>query len=139
MAIIRTAKYPVQVPAVVEDPYPTSGKLYFQNEAYSSANLSVFFDKTISYNVAGTGYSTFGYSNTNSGTAPEAQGGILQLKGEVTFVRHQIYNTRDDYRNNLDQAPWASMDPARPVIQTRYDTDGVNNQVLMTYNQVWVV
>lgn len=136
MAIIRTAKYAVQVPALTEDPYPNSGKLYFQNEAYSSANLSVFFDKTISWNTAGTGYSSFGYSNTVSGTSPEALGGILQLKGEVTFVRHQIFNTNNDYRNNLDQAPFASMDPTRPIIQTRYDTDGVNNQVLITYNQM---
>jgi len=135
MAIIRTAKYAVQVPALTEDPYPNSGKLYFQNEAFSSANLSVFFDKTIQWNSTGSTLTTFGYSSTVSGTATEALGGVLQLKGEVTFVRHQIFNTRDDYRNNIDQAPWASMDPARPIIQTRYDTDGVNNQVLITYNQ----
>ena len=135
MAIIRTAKYAVQVPALTEDPYPNSGKLYFQNEAFSSANLSVFFDKTISYSTTGTGYSTFGYSSTVSGTAPEALGGVLQLKGEVTFVRHQTFNTQAVQGNNLDQAPFASMDPTRPIIQTRYDTDGVNNQVLIGYNQ----
>jgi len=133
MAIIRTAKYAVQVPALVEDPYPNSGKLYFQNEAYSSANLSVFFDKTISYNTAGTGYSTFGYSTVTGAT--EALGGVLNLKGEVTFVRHATFNTQAVQSNNLDQAPFASMDPTRPIIQSRYDTDGVNNQVLISYNQ----
>jgi hypothetical protein len=133
MAIIRTAKYAVQVPALTEDPYPNSGKLYFQNEAFSSANLSVFFDKTIQWNAASAALTTFGYSTVSG--APEALGGILQLKGEVTFVRHTTFSTQAVQSNNLDQAPFASMDPARPIIQTRYDTDGVNNQVLISYNQ----
>jgi len=133
MAIIRTAKYGVQVPALTEDPYPSSGKLYFQNEAFSSANLSVFFDRTVSWSTTGTGYGTFGYSTVTG--APEALGGALQLKGEVTFVRHTTFNTQAVQSNNLDQAPFASMDPTRPIIQSRYDTDGVNNQVLISYNQ----
>jgi len=135
MAIIRTAKYGIQVPTITEDPYPGSGKIYFQNEAYNTNTLNHFFDKTISWSTTGTAYSTFGYSNTVSGTGPEALGGMLLLKGEVTFVRHQIFNTNNDYRNNLDQAAWASMDPARPINHSRYETDGVNNQVLITYNQ----
>lgn len=136
MALIRTAKYgtnfTVNLPLLTEDPFPTSVNMYIQNDAYNEYTLDHFFDRTISYNVAGTSYSSFGYSHQNGITI--MLGGIMNLRGEVTHVRHQIFNTNNDWRNNLDQAPFASMDPARPIIQSRFETDGVNNCSLITYN-----
>lgn len=136
MALIRTAKYgtnfTVNLPLLTEDPFPSSVNMYIQNDAYNEYTLDHFFDRTISYNTNGTSYSSFGWSH-QSGIV-SMLGGILNLRGEVTHVRHQIFNTNNDYRNNLDQAPFASMDPARPILQSRYETDGTNNCSLITYN-----
>lgn len=135
MAIIRTNKYAVQVPSLTEDPTPSSNKLYFQNEAFDKTTLNCLFDTTISWNTAGTGYTTFGYSAVNpGGSFTDFMGGVLQLNGEVTHCRHVLYNTLNDWRNNLDQAPFSSMDPTRPIIQTRSDTNGTNYQTMLSYN-----
>lgn len=131
MAIIRSAKYNVNVPLLTEDPFPSSVNFYIQNDAYNKYTLDHYFDKTISWNVLGNTYSTFG------GGAYQFDSfisGALLLKGEVTHVKHRIFNTNNDYRNNLDQSPFASMDPARPINNSRYDTDGTNNQSLFIYN-----
>lgn len=136
MALIRTAKYgtnaTLNVALLTEDPFPSSVNMYIQNDAYNEYTLDHFFDKTINYNTAGTGYTSFGYSHQNG--IVNMLGGILNLRGEATHVRHQIFNTNNDYRNNLDQAPFASMDPARPIVASRYETDGVNNCSIITYN-----
>lgn len=136
MALIRTAKYgtnaTINVPLLTEDPFPSSVNMYIQNDAYNEFTLDHFFDRTINFNVAGTGYTSFGYSHQNA--IPEMLGGIVNIRGEVTHVRHQIFNTNNDWRNNLDQAPFASMDPTRPIIQSRFETDGTNNCSLITYN-----
>jgi hypothetical protein len=123
MAIIRTSKYSSGAPALTEDPTIGANKLYFQNDAFDATNLNCLFDTTIIWSTDG-GYSTFGTSSPSYSYT----GGVLQLKGEVTYVRQITYNTTDVYNNNLDYAPFASMDPARPIIQTRSDANSTGSQ-----------
>jgi len=130
MTILRTNKYSINLPSIVEDPTPGANLIFFQNESFNSSTLDYGFNKSLSYNVAGTGYSTFGYSNINS---QDSWGGVMFLNGEVTHVKHVIFNTNNDYRNNLDLSPFSSMDPSRPIKNCRYDTNGTNNSVLLTY------
>jgi hypothetical protein len=61
-------------------------------------------------------------------------GGILQLNGETTHVRHNLFNTVDNYRNNLDISPFVSMDTTYRVKPVQYFTDGTNNVVISSYN-----
>jgi len=135
MAIIKTLRYPFQASAMTEDPQPGSDYIYFQNDAYSKANLNPYFDTGLLYSTNGT------LATTNVWGAPyptietgAGWGGILMLSGETTHVKHAIFNTAGDYRDNLDFAPFASMDPANKVAPMKYFTDGLNNLVYASYN-----
>jgi len=132
MPIVRTNKYSLNVPTMVEDPTPGANLLFFQNDCFDSNTLNHNFSKTISYNVAGTGYSVFGVSNYQSNTDGWYWTGTLMLNGEVTHCKHVIFNTNNDYRNVLDQSPFSSMDLTNRIKPVRYDTFQGNNSLTMT-------
>jgi hypothetical protein len=131
MAIVQNSKYNVVVPGMFEDPIPSSDKLFFQKEAYAKQDLKHFFDKTISFNTAGTSFSNFGYSDP---TTASMLGGIMQLANSVTHVRHFILNTQNNYQNNLDISPFVSMDPTVRIQPNMYFTDGTQRCVLSYYH-----
>ena len=135
MAIIKTLRYPINVSSMVEDPTPGSNNIFFQNDAYYKDTIAPQYDLGIQYTTNGTiGTSqVYGRSNPNQANG-DGLGGILMLNGEVTHVRHRIFNSNNDYRNNIDWAPFASMDPARPVTPTKFFTDGYNTLILASYN-----
>lgn len=137
MTILRTNRYALNVPTLVEDPTPGSNLLFIQNEAYDKTSLNQNFAKTISYNVAGTGYSTFGTSNFTQSAGntlnPDYWNGVLILNGESTHVKNTLYNTLNDYKNNLDTSPFSSMDPNNRIKGSRYDTYGQGNSTLLWY------
>lgn len=135
MAIIKTLRYPFQASAMVEDPQPGSDYIYFQSDAHSKNNLNPYFDTGIIYSANGT------LATTNVWGAPyptietgAGWGGILMLSGETTHVKHSLFNTLADYRNNLDFSPFASMDPNNKTAPIKYFTDGLNNLVFASYN-----
>jgi hypothetical protein len=133
MAIIRTNKYPLQYPSITEDPTPNSNLLYFQLDGHNKTTLTPLIDSMLNLNPASYLPVTFGISQ-QAGEITGPLGGILQLKGEVTHCRHVIYNTQSDYRNNIDYAPFLSMDPTRPIIQTRSDTYNTLTHNIIGYN-----
>jgi hypothetical protein len=135
MAIIKTLRYPFRSAAMFEDPIPGSKYIYFQNDAYDKDALSPVFDAGIIWSSDGTltTAKTFGRPIGTIDTG-DGLGGILILNGECTHVRHRIFNTNNDYRNTLDHAPFASMDPARRCLSSTYWTDGYSNMVLASYN-----
>ena len=133
MPILRTNRYSVAAPAIVEDPTPGANIIFLQNEAYDSATLNHLFNKTISYNVAGTGYSAFGQVNFQANQDPTGRQGLMILNGEVTHCKHVIFNTNNDWRNSLDQSPFASMDRRFPVKWARYDTFAGGNSTTLMY------
>jgi len=140
MTILRANRYGfagLNIPTLVEDPTPGANLLFMQNEAYNSTSLTQNFSKTISYNVAGTGYSTFGTSNFTQSASdalnPDYWGGVLILNGEVTHVKNTLYNTVNNYKNNLDTTPFSSMDPNNRIKNARYDSYGSGNSTLLWY------
>jgi hypothetical protein len=134
MAIIRTNKYLYQVPSLTEDPTPGSSNMYFQLDAFDKTTLAYQMDSALLLNPASYLPITFGNSASNVTETPGALGGILMLKGEVTHCRHTQYNTQSVVGDNIDQAPWASMDPTRPIVQSRSDTQGSNTHTMLSYN-----
>jgi len=140
MTILRANRYGfsgLNLPTLVEDPTPGANLLFMQNEAYNSTSLTQNFAKTISYNVAGTGYSTFGTSNFTQSAGnvlnPDYWTGVLILNGEVTHVKNTLYNTVNDYKNNLDTSPFSSMDLNNRIKSARYDAYGSGNSTLLWY------
>lgn len=134
MAIIRTNKYLYQVPSLTEDPTPGSSLMYFQMDAFNKTTLAYQMDSTLLLNPASYLPITFGNSASSVTETMGASGGILLLKGEVTHCRHTQFNTQSVVGDNIDLAPWASMDPTRPIIQSRSDTQGTNTHMMMSYN-----
>lgn len=135
MAIIKTLRYPINVSSMFEDPTPGSNNIFFQNDAYYKDSISPQYDQAINYTTDGTITTAkrWGYSKPDADTG-SGLGGILMLNGECTHVRHFIYNSNNDYRNNLDWAPFGSMDPTRPITPVKYYTDGYNTLILASYN-----
>ena len=133
MAIIRTNKYLYQVPSLTEDPTPGSSLMYFQLDAVNKTTLAYQMDTMLNLNPASYLPVTFGNSNAALTEGGGASGGVLLLKGEVTHCRHTVYNTQSVLGDNIDLAPWASMDPTRPIVQTRSDTMGNNTHMMMSY------
>ena len=135
MAIIKTFRYPVNFVAMFEDPIPGSNFIYFQADAYDKNTLNGVFDYGLIYSTNGQlGTSnTFGRSKIDQ-FAGDGLGGALILNGECTHVRHRIFNTLNDFRNNLDFAPFASMEPGRPAVSSAYYTDGNSNIVIGSFN-----
>lgn len=133
MAIIRTNKYPLQYPSMTEDPTPGANLLYFQLDGHNKTTLAPQIDTMLNLNPASFLPVTFGISQ-QSGEATGPLGGILLLKGEVTHCRNVIYNTNNDTRNNIDYAPFLSMDPARPIIQANSHTYNTLTHTILGYN-----
>lgn len=135
MAIIKTLRYPINIASMFEDPTPGSNNIFFQSDAYYKDAISPQFDQGINYTTDGsiTTAKRWGYSKPDADTGG-GLGGILVLNGECTHVRHRIFNTNNDYRNNLDWAPFASMDPTKPVSPSKYYTDGYNTLIFASYN-----
>jgi hypothetical protein len=135
MAIIKTFRYPVNFVSMFEDPIPGSNIIYFQADAYDKNTLNGIFDYGLVFSTNGQlgTANTFGRSRIDQ-FAGDGLGGALILNGECTHVRHRIFNTLNDYRNNLDFAPFASMEPGRPAVSSAYYTDGLSNIVIGSYN-----
>lgn len=132
MTILRTNNYSVNYPSIVEDPTPGADLIFFQNDAYKSSTLSSIFNTTISYNVAGSGYSNWGTSNYQTSTDPWYWQGTLILNGEVTHCKH-LSVAVDNYRNNLDYSPWSSMDLTNKIKPIQYYTDGTSNNLVQAF------
>ena len=135
MAIIKTIRNPVNFATLFEDPIPGSDNLFIQADLYSKTTLNAQLNKGIIYGTSGQigSGSTFGYSNPTADSGA-GLGGVLMLNGECTHVRHRIFNTVNDYRNNIDISPFVSMDPANKPLPSKYFTDGTNNLVIASYN-----
>jgi hypothetical protein len=162
VAIIKTIKNAYWLTAILyEDPIPGATNMFIQHDAYDKTTLAYQFDVAMNWNTRGTyssmasedgaNHSGFGVSatmvNYNSATLASVPSygaqqaainiltGVLQLNGETTHVRHQVVNvTAGDYRQNLDVAPFASMDSTRRPKPTNYFTDGTNNIVMGVYH-----
>jgi len=138
MAVIKNIRNYVDVNSLFEDPTPGSNYLYFQSDAYTKDTLAPLYDLGITYTTNGSVVNnTFGYSGvgTAAGAAYDKRmSGILQLNGETTHVRNNLFNTVDNYRNNLDISPFVSMDTTYRVKPVQYFTDGTNNVVISSYN-----
>jgi len=137
MAIIKTLRYPMTMTAMFEDPQPGSDYIYFHSDAYSKSNLNPYFDAGIVYTTDGSLSTTkiFGWSRPTDLNG-FGIGGTLMLNGETTHVRHTHYFpvSGSVWQNNLDPAPFMSMDTSRPIRPSQYFTDGINNLVLGTFN-----
>ena len=162
MAIIKTIKNPYWATAILyEDPVPGATNMFIQHDAYDKTTLASQFDVAMNWNTLGT-YSyysaatgsnhsgfgvTTGIANASIATLPSIATaystagtgtiltGVLQLNGEATHVRHHVLAVAaGDYRQNLDIAPFVSMDPARRPRATNYFTDGTNNIVMGVYH-----
>ena len=162
MAIIKTIKNAYWYTAILyEDPVPGATNMFIQHDAYDKTSLAPQFDVAMNWNTlgtysladgsVGTNSSGFGvttnYMTTGSATLPSVAGGystasfnslltgVLQLNGESTHVRHNLFGLAvGDYRQNLDIAPFVSMDPARRPKAVNYFTDGSNNIVMGVYH-----
>ena len=146
MAIIKTIRYNLDIASLFEDPQPGSDTLFIQTDAYSKTTLNPIIDKGLIYTTNGSVINNkFGFSGVGTFSAEYTWrvGGILQLNGEVTHVRQQAraadgttitFGVADRYENNIDVAPFISMDTNYRVKPTQYFTDGINNMVISTYN-----
>lgn len=161
MAIIKTIKNAYWATAILyEDPVPGATNMFIQHDAYDKTSLAPQFDVAMNWNTLGTyswyvpatgqNHSGFGvstnYITSASATLPGTAGyggagpdslltGVLQLNGEATHVRHRVFGVAaGDYRQNLDIAPFVSMDSTRRPKATNYFTDGTNNIVMGVYH-----
>jgi len=135
MAVIKNIRNAIDVNSLFEDPVPGSNYLYFQSDAHTKDTLAPLYDIGITYTTNGSVISnTFGYSGVGQTAYDKRMGGILQLNGETTHVRNNLFNTVDNYRNNLDISPFVSMDTTYRVKPVQYFTDGTNNVVISNYN-----
>ena len=135
MTILRTNNYSANYPTIIEDPTPGADLIFFQNEAYKSSTLVGVFNTTISYNVAGTGYSNFGTSNYQTVSDPWYWQGTLVLNGEVTHCKHSSVAV-NDYKNNLDYSPFSSMDLTNKIKPIQYYTDGTTNNLVQAFENL---
>jgi len=156
VAVIKTFKTGEQAAAILEDPIPGSTYLYFRTDAYNKTSLTPQFDAQYNFSPTGALYgappndilidsmismNTFGHPILSGGTTASynishiAFTGVLVLNGEVTHCCH--FNTgltTNDYRNNLDHAPFFSMDPTTRPKPASYFTDGTSS---VAYWVVW--
>jgi hypothetical protein len=135
VAIIKTLRNPnFSGAAVYEDPIPDSPYIFFQYDAYNKLSLAPQFDVAMNWTDT-TGIAGFGASQI-AGYSNYILTGVLMLNGETTNVRHGLFNTNNDHRNNLDLAPFASMDPDRKIKPMQYFTDGTKNSVVGVWHYV---
>ena len=130
MAVIKTIRNPLSYAALFEDPIPGSNYIYFQLDAYTKDTIAPLHDLGFIYTTSGQVGGNYGYS------APQSfmMGGHLMLADETTYVRHSSFNTQATYLNNLDMAPFLSMDTNYKITPMKYFTDGTNNLVIGNYN-----
>jgi hypothetical protein len=131
VAILRTTKHPYDTHAVFEDPVTGSNKIYFQHDAFNKETLTALIDIGVNHNAAGNAISPFGTSRFQTSSI---SGGLL-LDGPVVWVSHETIGLINDVRLNIDPVIFLSMDPARPIRQVRYDTDGVNFAAWVQYSR----
>ena len=131
MAILKKVNYPIDTAAVFEDPTPGANTIYIQFDGYDRNTLAPLFNRSVNFNTTGTGLTGFGVSYNRS-DAGQNGGRMLKLalNGPVTEVQ-TTSTTNNTARNNIDPAPFLSMDPTRPIRRVRYDTDGVNTNLGM--------
>ena len=68
---------------------------------------------------------------SGNATGTNYQSSHLIIKGETTTVSNGRSSSTGSFSNNLDIAPFLSMDPSTPILNCRYDTDGTNTAALM--------
>lgn len=159
---IKNALYGTAI--LYEDPVPGAPNLFIQHDAYDKTTLAYQFDVGMNWNTlgffsygaapaqggnhSGFGVTTNALVNIGSATLPSmptfvstaSSGwapltGVMQLNGETTHVRNNVYNlVAGDYRQNLDIAPFISMDSTRRAKPTNYFTDGTNNICIGTFH-----
>lgn len=137
MAIIKTIRYPINTSSMTEDPTPGSNNLFFQSDLYSKDTLAPQYDQAIMFTTDGslTTAKYWGVSNPTNELG-FGLGGILMLNNEVTHVRHvNLWSiASNEYKNTLDWAPFASMDPNYKIQPMKYFTDGVNTLIQASWN-----
>jgi hypothetical protein len=133
MAIIKIIRNPINQSSLLEDPQPGSDNVFIQLDQYSKTTLNPVFNAGLVLSTNGTiGTSgVYGYSNVSD---VYRIGGILQLNGETTHIRHSSFNTVNVQANNLDYSPFVSMDKNYKPFPIKYFTDGTNNIVISNYN-----
>lgn len=145
MAIIKTIRNYLDLSTLFEDPQPGSDNLFIQVDAYSKTTLNAILNGGLIYTTNGSiiGNYAYGFSGVGGTSYTWRVGGILQLNGEVTHIRQQSYandgttvtfGVVDRPENNIDPAPFVSMDTTYRVKPVQYFTDGTNNMVLSSYN-----
>jgi hypothetical protein len=138
VAIFKLLRYPVDTAAVYEDVIPGANKIYIQFDAYQSTSLAPLFDVGVNHSLTGLAPLGFGNDRPGGGTNGVGSSGVLQIGGEVTYVQTTTFNTLNVITNNMDQTPFISMDPTKPIVQQRYETDGTNKMVWSSYNKFGV-
>jgi len=136
MAIIKTIRNPVNVASMFEDPQPGSDYIYIQHDQYSKTTLNPIFNGGLVLSTNGTISTSNGFGYSNPTITAYRMSGILMLAGETTHVRHSLFNTVNNYQNNLDFAPFVSMDTNYKPTPMKYFTDGTNNLVVANYNYI---
>lgn len=132
MPKLKSAKYPLQTAAFLEDPIPGAPYLFFWNDAYDKLTFSPILDVGVNHNTNSTNIAGFGVTKTNE-TSNNGYGSLmfrLGPNGPVTDVQVLSQATNNTYVN-IEPAPFLSMDPSRPLRKHRYDTNGVNKVVSM--------
>lgn len=132
MAKLKSAKYPLQTAAVVEDPTPGAPYMFFWHDAYDKLTFSPILDVGINYNTNSTTIGGYGITRTTD-TSNAGEGSFmfrLGLNGSVTDVQVLTQSSNSTYAN-IEPVPFLSMDPATPIRKLRYDTDGVNKVISM--------
>lgn len=135
MAILKLLRYPTDTAAVYEDVIPGANKIYLQFDAYQSTSLAPLFDIGVNHSTTGLAPAGFGNDRPGGGTNGVGASGVLQIGGQVTYVQTTTFNTQAVITNNMDQTPFISMDPTKPIVQHRYETDGTNRMVWSSYNK----
>jgi len=138
VAIFKLLRYPIDTAAVYEDVIPGANKIYIQFDAYQATSMNPLFDVGVNHSTTGTAPAGFGNDRPGGGTNGVGSSGVLQIGGEVTYVQTTTFNTLNVITNNIDQTPFISMDPTKPIIQHRYETDGTNKVVWSSYNKFGV-
>ena len=130
MAIIKQNKYTANGAILIEDPTPSSNKMYSGPvETYNKLTFDFIFDTSfMNATTVNSGTSSFGQGNFSS---ISYQSSHLIIKGETTTVSSGRSSNAGTFGNNLDIAPFLSMDPSTPILNCRYDTDGTNTAALL--------
>lgn len=137
MPKLKSAKYPLQTAALIEDPTPGAPYLYFWNDAYDKLSFSPILDVGINHNLDSSSIGGFGITKTTD-TTNSGNGSIMfriGVNGSVTDVQVLTQSSNSTYAN-IEPVPFLSMDSSRPIRKLRYDTDGINKVISMWGSKV---